>query len=281
MIHSGPEQAVVNLARIGLIDRFPLEESFDDDKQVVENRDAQSQHGDEQREYGRLLESPVQRDDGENKAQERCARIAHEYSGRRFVVPQIGQGHTDQRHRQHGRRGLPFGKGDNEQRSGGNGGQTARQTVKPVRKINDRGYSKNPQDGQNKLQPSRQQDVFAVKRVDESAESDTGEEHQYSCGYLDDQLGKRRKILALCFEPIVDRADGQQQDTAQKKSAGFPSELPGKQKIRRKETDEDRVAGGQRNRVPVYFALDILTGFIHKVQAEGEFAEGWNQNIYN
>ncbi|MNW70871.1 hypothetical protein D3C74_503780 [compost metagenome] len=62
MVQTGTEQAIVSLTCIGLIDRFALQETFDHNKNIIENRYAQRQNRNENGQHRCLFECTVKCD---------------------------------------------------------------------------------------------------------------------------------------------------------------------------------------------------------------------------
>ncbi|MNB90724.1 hypothetical protein D3C75_377860 [compost metagenome] len=71
----------MHLAGIGLIDCFALNEPFDHNKNIVEDRHAHRQNRDEQRQHRGLLKGSVQGDYRQDKAEKGSAGVAHEDFG--------------------------------------------------------------------------------------------------------------------------------------------------------------------------------------------------------
>ncbi|CDN43772.1 hypothetical protein BN871_DM_00040 [Paenibacillus sp. P22] len=88
-LHPGCKQPVMRLGSVRLVERHPAADAGDDDAQVVENRHAERQDRDEQRQQRRLLERAVKRDDAEHEAEVGRARISHEHLGRWTVEDEI------------------------------------------------------------------------------------------------------------------------------------------------------------------------------------------------
>ncbi len=76
----------MSLGRIGLVNGLALDKAFDDNKNIVEDRNAQCQNRDEQRQNRGLLKCAVERDYGKDEAKKGSPGIAHEDFGRRFIV---------------------------------------------------------------------------------------------------------------------------------------------------------------------------------------------------
>lgn len=64
MVEACPQQAIMRLTGICLIDGFALNETFDNHEQVIEDGNAKRQYRYEERQYGSLLERTVKGDYG-------------------------------------------------------------------------------------------------------------------------------------------------------------------------------------------------------------------------
>lgn len=93
----------MSLGGIGLINGLALDETFDYDKNVVEDRYAQRQNRDEQRQDGGLLERAVECDYRKDEAEKGCPGVAHKDFGGRLIVAQISKRNANQRNCHNGR----------------------------------------------------------------------------------------------------------------------------------------------------------------------------------
>ncbi|MNC40926.1 hypothetical protein D3C75_896680 [compost metagenome] len=129
------------------------------------------------------------------------------------------------------------------------------------------------------MQDHRQRDIIAGERVDESGEGIARQKDQNRRRDLNDEFRQRREVFAFGFVPVIDRAYGQQKHAANEQGERTQREITGEQQICNKKPDKYSIAGCQRNGLPMYFALHILPGLVHKIKPECEPAKRRNQQI--
>ena len=108
------DEPVVDVAPVGGHGVLALGQTADDRKAHIEEGHAQDQERDHEGDHRIHLEQALDRNGGQQEAQEGGAGVAHEDLGGVEIIGNEAQAGTQQRRQDHHRRGIDLGKGSDE-----------------------------------------------------------------------------------------------------------------------------------------------------------------------